>query len=977
MAALGAAPGGRVAGLGAGRSGPGRAGGEVVAVLTIAKLSRHSVDYYNRTASEAKAAHLDRQAANGGLAEYYSEKDTRAPSWLVVGDRQGVGERVGLDAAAVAGGPADPEVVAAWLDEGIAPNGAQGRAFGARSVHGFDLTFAAPKSVSLLRALRRGEGSTEIVDKAVLTAHEAAVEAAMTYLHEHAGWTRTHNPVTGHKDLQRLPGLVAAAYQHETSRCGDPHLHTHVLVPNRQARADGTLVSLDGNSLFHEAKAAGVIYQAVLRHELHQLIGVEWRAVDPHTGMAEVAGITRAALRAWSQRASQLREWAAGHLAADAGAPTAAQLAAAQKATRPKKPESLSWGELVEQWRADPRGLELERPEHHEARQAREAAPRLFTDRARLVAALDKATPTRADIVERVGALLPVDAPGNPREVIEHITDTVAVRISDPREAHQREGSVRYTVDAIIVEERAILDLVDARDPRARLDVRAQDLDALSDDQASAIRAIATSPWLVQPLQAPAGAGKTHSLKALRAAAHRSGKQVLVVAPTGVAVDQAVRDGAGDRGLTAAKFLAELEDGRLQLTARTVVVVDEAGMLGTHDLGRLLAATTAAKVKTVPVGDAHQLAPVKQRGGMFEMLCTELPWAQELTEVWRQRDPAERDASLALRDGTGNRLRTAIGWYREHGRLHTGGAVAMAADATDTYIAARTAGDDVTILCDRREVAAAINQRLQAHYTGADKEGPAVSIGHDDSHEHARRGDLIVTHRNDATIDVRDAAGSDQPADQVRNGQRWEVAAVDAEGGRIAARRLSDGARAVLAGDYLREHVSLGYATTVHAAQGITVGGTGHDGVERRGIALTVMSDRATRALAYVGLTRAKDENHAYIYPAAGNEDDDAANRRGTKEEASVALHHLVTTRDERPQTMHAIAERADRSSLNASVAQLLDRNDTRRADRAAAWDQHLTEAARFQAAYERVTTTTEHSHSRDLSRSRDYGFEL
>lgn len=49
-------------------------------------------------------------------------------------------------------------------------------------------------------------------------------------------------------------------YQHETSRAGDPHLHTHVLVPNRQARADGNLVSLDGTSLFHEAKAAGVIY---------------------------------------------------------------------------------------------------------------------------------------------------------------------------------------------------------------------------------------------------------------------------------------------------------------------------------------------------------------------------------------------------------------------------------------------------------------------------------------------------------------------------------------------------------------------------------------------------------------------------------------------------------------------------------------------------------------------------------------------
>ena len=115
----------------------------------------------------------------------------------------------------------------------------------------------------------------------------------MEYLHRHAGYTRVHNPVTGKKDLQRLPGLVAIAYQHETSRCGDPHLHTHVIVPNRQPRADGQLVSLDSKWLYHEAKAAGMIYQATLRQLLHAERGFEWQPVDPHTGMAEIAGVTK------------------------------------------------------------------------------------------------------------------------------------------------------------------------------------------------------------------------------------------------------------------------------------------------------------------------------------------------------------------------------------------------------------------------------------------------------------------------------------------------------------------------------------------------------------------------------------------------------------------------------------------------------------------------------------------------------------
>src|SRR5215469_12944931 len=84
----------------------------------------------------------------------------------------------------------------------------------------------------------------------------------------------------------------------------------------------------DGTSLYHEARAAGVIYQATLRRELHRSLGLEWAPVDAGTGMAEVAGIDPASIAAWSQRSTQLREWAANNLVViDGAAPTAAQLA--------------------------------------------------------------------------------------------------------------------------------------------------------------------------------------------------------------------------------------------------------------------------------------------------------------------------------------------------------------------------------------------------------------------------------------------------------------------------------------------------------------------------------------------------------------------------------------------------------------------------------------------------------------------------
>ena len=946
-------------------------------MLTISRLSRWSIGYYNDTANQARQASMDRQAAGGGLGEYYSEGDTRVPTWVVVGDKATVGEATGLDGAALDGGFADTEVAARWLDDGVTPNGEAGRAFGTNGVHGFDLMFAAPKSVSLLRSL-----TDDVAEKVMQNAHVKAVEAAMTYLHEHAGYTRVHNPLTSNKDLQRLPGLVAIAYQHETSRCGDPHLHTHVIVPNRQVRADGRLVSIDSKSLYHEAKAAGIIYQATLRHELHAERGFEWQPVDEHSGMAEIEGVTAASIKAWSQRSTRLREWAKDNLVVVDGEPTAAQLATAQKATRPTKPEQLAWDELKAMWRADARGLDLDRDAHFAAREARRAQARTPLDRARIAhmaARIDKAAFTRADMVEIVGAQLPVGAVGEPRALIEAFVDDVGVRISAPREAHHREGHEKYTVDAIMLEESRILDMVDTSDNRSRLDVRAADLGDLSADQERAIRNIAVSPFLVQPLQAPAGAGKTHSLKALRAAAHRANKEVLVLAPTGKAVDEAMQEEAGDRGLTVAKALKLIEDNNLAIDRRTVVVVDEASMVGTPELKKLLSAAVAGRAKMVLVGDPYQLAPVKARGGMFEHLCGDLPWSQRLGEVWRMRSAEERDASLALRSGHGNRLRKAVGWYRSHGRLHTGDPIAMAKDAGDAYLADRAAGKDSLMVCDSWEMADALNQRVHNALVG---DGPSVRAARD---QRIAVGDIIISRENDISIPVHPGAEHPvgQAVDQVRNGNRWRVAGIDEKTNRVAAERLTDKARVVFDGDYLRQNVTLGYAVTVHSAQGVTVGNK-----TTPGVCHSILADTSSRAMAYVGMTRAKDENHAYVYERISGEADHEHSRlvagadihvlrRGNK---WAAAHHFRTilANDDRPRTMHAEAERTERDLLPQPVSDLLIAQEQRRSARSAVWREHSAAGRAAAAAYQRMATVAETVAERDRDRGRDIdGLEL
>jgi ATP-dependent exoDNAse (exonuclease V) alpha subunit len=438
-----------------------------------------------------------------------------------------------------------------------------------------------------------------------------------------------------------------------------------------------------------------------------------------------------------------------------------------------------------------------------------------------------------------------------------------------------------------------------------------------------------------------------------------------------------MRDEAGDRGLTVAKALTLIASDQLRVDQRTVVIVDEASMVGTPDLTKLLACAWMGRAKMVLVGDPYQLAPVKKRGGMFEHLCEDLPWSQSLAEVWRMRTAEERDASLALRSAHGHRLRKAVGWYRSRGRLHTGDPVAMAADATDAYMAARAAGKDAAIICDRWEIADAINRKLHDHYTGAatdsGRAGPSVTVARD---QEVRVGDIIVSRSNDAAITV--VPGSwrtrGEQTDQVRNGNRWRVARVDTINGCIGAERLTDQARVLFEGDYLREHITLGYATTLHAAQGITVGSS-----TTAGVCFTVLSDHASRSMVYVGMTRGKDENHAFIYqPITGESDHEHSQpaigaqihqlRRGNNY-AAAHFFRTILANDDRPRTMHAVAERAPRDVLPPAVASLLDRNDHRRVQRAGRWRQdQMAEQVRV-VTYERVVAASWRGAARSAER--------
>lgn len=206
-------------------------------------------------------------------------------------------------------------------------------------VAAFDLTFCAPKSVSILHGL-----SDPAVTREVRAGHEAAVVSALDYVERHAMAVRRIDAASG----ARVPvttDAVAAGFVHRTSRALDPHLHTHVVVANVGVDAAGAWSALDGRGVYAHAPAASALYHAQLRHELTARLGVAWGPLD--RGRGDVVGIGLEARRAFSQRSAAI----AAHLV-ERGMDSPRAAAIAAHATRAPKDVTASVEDLRPRWQA-------------------------------------------------------------------------------------------------------------------------------------------------------------------------------------------------------------------------------------------------------------------------------------------------------------------------------------------------------------------------------------------------------------------------------------------------------------------------------------------------------------------------------------------------------------------------------------------------------------------------------------------------
>lgn len=364
----------------------------------------------------------------------------------------------------------------------------------------------------------------------------------------------------------------------------------------------------------------------------------------------------------------------------------------------------------------------------------------------------------------------------------------------------------------------------------------------------------------------PAGTGKTASMAVVADTWRNSGKQVFALAPSAVAAKTLGED-INETGHTLASLTYRWRgkigsspknaDAIQRAIGKTIrpgdmLLVDEAGMASTDDLAAIveIADETGAVVRMV--GDPYQLDAV-ETGGLFRTVCKRTS-AVELDQVMRQGDDtAQAHAGLKIRRGDASGLDE----YDRRGWISGGTRSDMVSSAVDAWLADFDRGRSTLLVASTNAVVDDANTRIQRELIDRGKvqasagwlarllrkNPPQAQLG---DHHTAYVGDTILTRRNQV---MRQPDGSEH---KILNGQKWQIDRIGKDGS-ITAINTENGRGIVLDADYVRQHCQLGYASTIHRAQGVTVDTT-H----------AVVDSTTDRRGLYVALTRGRAENHVW-----------------------------------------------------------------------------------------------------------------
>jgi hypothetical protein len=654
--------------------------------------------------------------------------------------------------------------------------------------------------------------------------------------------------------------LLFAAFEHSTSRAQDPQLHIHTILINVGVRPDGSTGTLDPRALYRNQLAAGALFRAELAARLERSLGLRVR----REGRAfELIGVEPALIDAFSTRRAQIEA-----RLLELGVFTAAAAEKAALDTRSSK-ALLSRDELLPRWQ------EVGREHHWSTTQLNWLLHAPFPVR-QLEAELANASQAALEAVTLT------DSHFSARQLLQALAEgaqgrgldaSAVIRLQQQLLASQRvvplqslSGEEHWTTPEMLALERQTLALAEAmrRAERVRPDFKETGADALrhwptlSHEQRAALRHVTAADHGLRVVSGMAGTGKSTLFQAARDVWLRQGKDVLgacLAAKAALELAQATQIPAQ----TIQWTLNELDRGWLQLGANSVLLVDEAGMVGTRQMNSLLEHCHRACATLILCGDARQLQSI-EAGGIFCELAQRFG-AATLQEIKRQRQPWARQAVRAFAEG---RTIEALREFAGRGLLSLSDDPEAAikklfADWRNEALAAPASN---LILASRNSDVATLNQWAQAERIRAGHlHGPPVVVGQ----AALFAGDRVVFTKN-------------SPSLAVCNGQVATIAATAEQ--RILARL--DSGRQILFSPRFYSDVQLGYALTTHKAQGLTV--------ERTFV--YVDEAAAHREAAYVQASRAR--GLCSFYAVAETMEDLARSMARTRPKvlATTLLHH-------------------------------------------------------------------------------------
>ena len=766
-------------------------------------------------------------------------------------------------------------------------------------------------------ARERGDTATaDAYEARVKAIDDAAIETARQVIalaEQRALFVRTghHSAHTG--EFRDAAGAVAALFPQHDNRSGEPNLHVHTVLLNRAVRADAEdskWRALYGKALWDEQLGLGADAERIFARLL-TLLGIPLAQQEDGNAF-EVGGVEQATMDAFSQRTrGQIDPRAAAEEAEyrrlygrEPSARTrwewrqhlARSTRKAKQHDPPAGPERLAaWEEHSRQagvqilsdlhtavagygaCHAPPAELSRAQAERAiriavaevQSRHAAFSASQLLWELHRALPALPDGTDPVPLLEQLAAAALSGQVDGVDIVLVSPSPGSVDVdylgtRAPDGQSIYTAPCRNRYATTTQLDAEQHIL--TTAADGRPQLvhperaeaaAATARDDGQLSEDQAAALAALLASGSAVTVVRAAAGTGKTRLVGTFaRAWTEATGGAVHVVTvlenAARVAATEMAAAGAEVRAANLARFLGKQPDGTIgrptEVGARDVIVLDEASQVATADWLHLADAAARSGARIIAVGDEYQLGAIGA-GGVFTLLA-DRGGALELHEVHRFASEWEKQASLALRDGNLD----AIADYQVQGRIFPAAEDLAIRNVVLDWAADIHAGRDALMIAATEADVTELNRQAAEHLAKireADgwRPGPErIQLADGNT---AQTGDWIQARLNDHLITA--------DGQWLANRDILQVGRIYGFGSdrQVEVRRQPDGTWSkpfTLPAAYAEKSATLGYASTVYAAQGRTAD-TAH----------ALITQGMNRETLYVAATRGRTENRLHV----------------------------------------------------------------------------------------------------------------